>query len=380
MKKVGIITFHASHNYGSMLQAYALQQTILNMGYECEIINFRTLRQRNYYKPDFLRGNFKERIKRTILYAPFLWALWRKYQKFETFLNEMYRLSPCEYATLEELKNADLDYDIYVSGSDQIWNTLCLDFDWAYFLPFAGHSKRVAYAPSMGAIPEIAVGSDQIEKLKGLINRYDKLSVREQQTGECIRRWTSMDCDITLDPTLLISSEQWDKIAGDTPLVKGNYIYLYTPWFDESIYTAAERISKVLNMPIVVSLLHNGWRNNRRITQKPYECHLATGPIEFLNLCKFATLNIGKSFHLTVFSILLRTPFYAIDGMNDSRVRDLLVLSKLEALGGPHPDTVLPIIDFDEVNFRISQAKTQSMEWLHNAISSDKDFNRSEQI
>lgn len=72
MKKVGIITFHAAHNYGSMLQAYALQQVILNMGYQCEIINFRTERQKNIYKPTYLKGDYyAENVSCIIIFAIF---------------------------------------------------------------------------------------------------------------------------------------------------------------------------------------------------------------------------------------------------------------------------------------------------------------------
>ena len=76
-KKVGIITFHASHNYGSMLQAYALQQTVIGMGYDCEIINFRTVRQREFYRPIFVRGSFIDKAKRCVFYAPYIYA-WKK--------------------------------------------------------------------------------------------------------------------------------------------------------------------------------------------------------------------------------------------------------------------------------------------------------------
>ena len=133
-EKVGIITFHASHNYGSMLQAYALQQTILNMGYDCEIINFRTFRQKNYYRPEFLRGALIGQFNRILLYLPFIFPLWKKHCKFEQFLNEKFRLSSKEYTTEDELKLTKFKYDIYISGSDQIWNPLTFDFDFAYLL------------------------------------------------------------------------------------------------------------------------------------------------------------------------------------------------------------------------------------------------------
>ena len=140
-QKVGIITFHASHNYGSMLQAYALQQVILEMRHDCEIINFRTERQREFYRPIFVRGSFFDRLKRRMFYALHISSWKKKYRLFEAFLNEKYHLSQGEYATLEDLENAALDYTVYISGCDQIWNTHAFDFDFAYLLPFATREK-----------------------------------------------------------------------------------------------------------------------------------------------------------------------------------------------------------------------------------------------
>ena len=150
MKKVGVITFHASHNYGSMLQAYALQQVILGMGYDCEIINFRSIAQKEQYKPIFLVGTLYGKFVRFIIQAMYALDILKKHRLFERFLRENLILSSKEYTTLEDLENADFNYDYYISGSDQIWNVQAHDFNYAYFLPFVRLGKRIAYAPSMG--------------------------------------------------------------------------------------------------------------------------------------------------------------------------------------------------------------------------------------
>ena len=371
-KKVGIITFHASHNYGSMLQAYALQQTVLGMGCECEIINFRTERQREFYRPIFSRGSFVDRLKRSLFYAPYLLAWKKKQQLFERFLKEKYRLSSKEYSTLEELEAATLDYDVYISGSDQIWNISALDFDWAYFLPFAGSSRRVAYAPSMGPLPhQLTFNREKADKTAELLKSYNHISVREQQTMEIVTQLTDADYTVTLDPTLLVESQKWSIMAGEAPLIKGNYIFLYTPWYNADVYEEANRMSKTLKIPIVVSLFHDGALANLKIMRRHYHCLLASGPLEFLNLCKFATYTIGKSFHLVAFSILFRKPFFAVNGMEDSRVIDLLKLTGLEhrSVSPIKGFSTIPTqIDFDEVHHRLADAKKQSLNWLRESL------------
>ena len=100
--KVGIITFHASHNYGSMLQAYALQQTVLNMGFDCEIINFRPKIQTEHFKPPFMRGTMQGKVKRFIQFLPFNYSLFRKFELFEDFQTTYYKLSDKEYSSLSD--------------------------------------------------------------------------------------------------------------------------------------------------------------------------------------------------------------------------------------------------------------------------------------
>lgn len=372
-KKVGIITFHASHNYGSMLQAYALQQVVLSLGYKCEIINFRTLRQKKYYCPEFMRGSFMGKLTRTLLYLPFILSLLKKHHKFEQFLNGKYILSNKEYATLEELEQASLDYDIYISGSDQIWNLCNFDFDWAYFLPFVRNGKRISYAPSMGENPDnlVTLQREAWSKMKEMLADYDHISVREQGTQELLRRQVHVDSIVTVDPALLLDSTCWNKMAGDEPLVKGKYIFLYAPRYHESVHAAAEQLSRFLKIPVVVSLLYSTRKGNIRVMSKFLHFKLATGPIEFLNLCKFATCTIGQSFHLTVFSILLRTPFYAVNGMNDSRIRDVLTLTGLTSRGICSGELVKAIscpIDFDVALCKIAELRNHSLEWLQKSL------------
>lgn len=344
--KVGIITFHASHNYGSMLQAYALQQTILRMGHECEIINFRTDIQRSGYKPFYLRGGIRGVVK-ALLYPRFAYNDSRKHKLFEDFIKEKLILSEREYHTIDELTKADFDYDVYISGSDQIWNTLCFDFDWAYFLPFVKRGKKIAYAPSMGPDPENQVSHENDLRIAEYISKYDALSVRESRT---VRRLKSANinklCEVALDPTLLLNAAEWRRMISDKPLIEGKYIFLYTPSYDEKIFEKAADISDKQNFKVIVSIPDNirKWSHDRR-----FRFYTAVGPIEFLNLINYSDIVVAKSFHAVVFSILLDKPYISVGGMDDSRVANLLEILK-NSNGG-------------------SAAIDNSIKFLNNAIS-----------
>lgn len=371
-KKVGIITFHASHNYGSMLQAYALQQTVLGMGFDCEIINFRTKIQTELFKPPFMRGTVLGKVKRFILFLPFNHSLLGKYELFEKFLVSYFKLSDKKFSSLSELNEANLPYDVIISGSDQIWNTYCHDFDWAYFLPFAKSARRVAYAPSMGPEPNNSIKAGMEQQVRLLLESYDAISVRDSLAQEKLKKLADIECPVMIDPTLLLPVKGWHDIAGDTPIVNGKYIFLYTPWYKKSVFDVAMLISKDLKLPVVVSQLYDNWKYNSWIVNKDFKSHISTGPKEFLNLCRFATCTIGASFHVVVFSILLRTPFYAIDGMKDSRVAELLTMTGLESRSWDlhkAPLTVSLNIDFKSAIDRIEFVRNNCIEWLYKELS-----------
>ena len=372
-KKVGIITFHASHNYGSMLQAYALQQTILAIGLDCEIINFRTLRQKEIFRPPFMKGSLLGKIKRTLLYVPFLQSMHRKHNLFEHFICDELHLSHNEYSSLQELHQSDMCYDYYISGSDQIWNTYCLDFDWAYFLPFVKKGKKIAYAPSMGPNSKVAIKAEYKKEFITLISNYESVSVRELPTQSFLKDLMGKDYPVMVDPTLLLTENKWNDMAGESPLIEYSYIFLYTPWFNEQVFNVAKYISNRLGYPIVISQLYNQWSNNSGIIKNSFKYHLATGPKEFLNLCKFAKCVVGGSFHLVVFSILFRTPFYAVNGMKDNRVANLLSMVGLENRSWDsslnESINVSLDIDFDKAIHIIDSERIRCYNWLKSELA-----------
>lgn len=371
-KKVGIITFHASHNYGSMLQAYALQQTVLGMGYDCEIINFRTKLQTDYFKPLFMHGTMLGRIKRRILFSPFYLSHLRKYKLFEEFLSSYYRLSDKEFSSLSELDEASLPYDVIISGSDQIWNTYCFDFDWAYFLPFAKSARRVAYAPSLGPTPYHSIKTEMEQQVRCFLGAYDAISVRDSSAQEELKKLIGIDCPVMVDPTLLLSDRSWYDLAGNVPIIQGGYVFLYTPWYEKPVFDAAVSIAKELGVSVVVSQIYDKLRHNSWIVNKTFKAHISTGPKEFLNLCKFATCVVGASFHVAVFSILFQTPFYSVNGMNDTRVAELLTMTGLESrswdLNKP-PVMVSLDLDFNQAISNIEMARNNSIEWLRKELA-----------
>ena len=372
-RTAGIITFHASHNYGSMLQAYALQQTILDMGMKCEIINLRTPRQRKMYSR-YIHRSLLKRLMLTLRYPGCQDMHDRKYRLFEEFLNNEYILSPKEYPSLQALEADPPVYDAYISGSDQIWNTSCYDFDWSYFLPFVSGKPKIAYAPSMGPVPDKEVMDENAMRIKELLAGYDRIAVRERGTAQRLESLTGKTYPLTMDPTMLLPASRWEAMAGDRPLAgKDPYMFFYTPWYRKEIYQLAKDMSERLGLKAVVSQVSKDilrdWGND-----SSFRFLAAAGPREFLNYCRHAEMTVGQSFHLAVFSILLKVPFLTYDGMNDSRISSLLTLTGLERQShtpGTVPD--LEVLrarpDFSYAEARIEERRQDSLAWLRSALS-----------
>jgi len=151
------------------------------------------------------------------------------------------------------------------------------------------------------------------------------------------------------DPTLLVSTDVWRERITKTPLVEGKYIFLYNPYYNKEVYTSAKMLAKITGLKIVVSntnpkaILHS----------KGFENHLAVGPWEFLNLIDNASYVVGRSFHLLVFSILFHKRFIAVEGMGDSRLSNLLKLTKLEKCASKDYNIEQVMKNFDSIDFSL---------------------------
>lgn len=369
MKKVGIITFHAAHNYGSMLQAYALQKVILALGYDCQIINFRPITQKEMYKPIFMVGTLYDRCVRFIIQCTYALDILRKKWLFENFLKKELILSSKEYTSLEDLKNADFSFDYYISGSDQIWNVQAYDFSYAYFLPFVKLGKRIAYAPSMG--PHLSINRyGDMDKILELLEKYSAISVREVTGSQYIESLINKPVATVLDPTLLLDSTEYDKLISNSPLIKGEYVFIYTPWSNEKVYEMAYTLGKKYNKKVVIS---QGLRNKYEMLRwgRKFKIYAAVGPKEFLNLCKNASIICCDSFHAVVFSILFRKCFFVLDGMNDNRISTLLRITHLQGRSFSLSDDYLsaPLhIDYTNALSDLNLERGRSLEWLKKSL------------
>lgn len=346
---IGIITFHASFNYGSMLQAWALQTYLEKQGHHVEIINYRSKYQKKHYARPFdltSIDSIKSSLKRLALAPSSFPALYKKWYLFNEFLHQELHITK-EYNTEKDLENAHLDYDIIITGSDQIWiNTR--EAGSPYFANFTNPKiRKIAYAPSMGPLPE---NTPSVEFFKKNLKNFDAVSVRELRSKNYLEdNQLFHPVEVVCDPTMLLKRDDYNILINSEPLIKESYIFLYTPGKARPAYfSIAEQIAKENNMVIITETPFYP----RDINNFPHiKLYPEAGPKEFLNLIKNADFVVGGSFHLLVFSLLFRKNFFCINGDKDFRTNNLLRITELEnravSLDNPSALPAGNIIDYD---------------------------------
>lgn len=364
--KIGILTFHAAFNYGSMLQAWALQTVLTDMGHDVEIINFRSPRQKQMYRKPFatislkyLIGDFAKLCKLGFKYLT-LRKRWNKFDEFmksNMFLTKEYD----EKRWIEENKN----YDIIITGSDQIWNVKAYDFSEVYLGKGIDPGIRlIAYAPSLGPNLELI----NKKTLFNYLNSYHSVSVREEGARYYIQHLHIIpEISKVLDPTMLLTSDEYCMLINNTLSTDDKYIYYYTPGNHPDIAKKAKEIALKNSLPI---LIDNGYTRNLISSEK--NSIRDAGPKDFLSYIVNSKLVIGASFHLIVFAILFRKDFICIVKDNDERMLNLLknlgLEDRIQKIGDDIKELYNPI-SWDIVDSRLSILRQESLNFLNNSLS-----------
>lgn len=298
--KIGIMTFHRSYNYGSALQAYALNAFLRNMGYDAFTIDFWTERQRNLYsiyKPFKGLMSVAGNAQAMLYYR----KLKKCKRRFETFLKEYLPMTEKTYTERDQLRRLESVYDAIICGSDQIWNPNCTDFDDAYLLSFvANKAKCMSYAPSIAVL---SLPEDRARAYRNELNGYAAISCRERHGAEMLKQMTGRDIPVVLDPVFLLEKEKWDEIA--QPVRKKPYILCYFLSDIDGMRAFARRLHRETNLPLVI--VHKSLRDMLYLNHKEY----SAGPREFLGLIRDAEYICTNSYHAVAFSLMCKKNFWA---------------------------------------------------------------------
>ena len=298
MAGAGIITFLHNNNFGSALQAYALQRVVRELGYECVHLDYRP-DQPEKIRNLVLSGNSPKLVmegmrKREVLTEQ--GGARMKSEAIPAFYEKHMRLSvPCRNRS--ELREQSRDFDLLICGSDQIWSPVWLNP--AYFLTFAEKRQaKIAYAASLGVsqLPKKA----KIRKIRRWTEGFRAVSVREQEGAEILKKMTGLQADVMPDPVCLLSGEEWNETAGAAPAGEP-YLLCYfigesRAYWDRVRTIQQETGLRVLVMPVTTESYHSG-----------YEMLDGAGPEDFLAAVRDAAYLCTDSFHGLAFGTIFHT-------------------------------------------------------------------------
>lgn len=385
--KIGIITIQKCNNFGADLQAFALQKKLQLMGYDAENIDYLFYKHPRHQKTRASKPSFKlsavNRVKEWLL--PKINAVKglkcrgdeaRRRAKFAAFF-ETHVKSSREYRTIDALYADPPKYDVYVTGSDQVWNPRMGSSIEPYFLSFAPPSSRkISYAASFGvsSLPPSAY-----RKYSEWLADYAAISTREDVGAKIVSKF--VDChpaQAVLDPTLLLSGEEWSQIVTGQSS-KGDYLLVYDLSVCPGLWMLAKRWASELNVPIKRICRGVGCEKIEGVENLE-----AVGPDEFVSLVKNAKAVVTTSFHGTAFSVNFQKPFYSVvpNGMtNASRIESLLAnLGLEERIVREHDvDSVCPTLDGCACAPRLEDLRTKSLAWLVDAIEGRATASRNRQ-
>lgn len=379
MKKLGLITFHRSHNCGSILQAYALQTVLKNkFGVDNEIIDFSNKGQQRYYATLVSIQKPKDILK-NIVFGLFFVPIDRHRKEYDAYISRIFKLSDKFYQTDEELEGIEDNYAAVVCGSDQIWNTMCSDADDAYYLSFVHHMPKIAYAASMGANNILGKGEAIEQHYRELVNDFDAVSVRETNAKKWLEKLTGREITITADPTLLLERNDWEKLCRER-LHKGKYIFYYSFGYDPYYTEIVKRVSKETGLPVIVLDAKN-WVKQKLFT-KGIKLSKHSGPDVFLTLIRDADIVITSSLHGTIFSTIFQKCFWYLKPKNYKKLSDdaddraVSLLTQLGLMDRYVTEEelfskgVFTMPDFAKKNEQVEILRQESFEFIENNIVS----------
>jgi len=360
--KYGILTFHRALNFGAVLQTYALQKAICKLSKQSEILDYRCSDIENNYKPfsiskifhirSFLLGFLNNKI--SISNA----------KKFRNFTKKFIICSNKAYNKKDDLHNIQNLYTKLIVGSDQVWNYVCTNFDTAFFLDFVSdNKKRNSYAASFGfnQVPRA-----YRDKYKNLLSGFDKISVREKQGADIIKDLLGLNVPVVLDPTLLLSQEEWEMVS-TMPSKKG-YILIFVIVESDSIFEFAEKLSKQTGWEIL-------YINDRIFKRNKVTNICSIGPNEWIGYFLNARYIVTNSFHGTAFSINFGKNFFVEllphPAIANSRLENILDTFNLRSrqIIDCNNENILNDIDYTDTKEKLKIEREKSMAFLKSIVS-----------
>lgn len=330
--KIAVLTTHRANNYGAVLQSYALTFKVNQLGQDCELLDYRCpFFELLYYscRPVYWGRNPLIRMRNRVL------RILRRYfrdrrtvKSFEQFRRKHLRISNATYETPLQLAASESVYDVFIAGSDQIWNPANTtgkieDFDRTYFLDFVKNGrKKHSYAASIG----VSVVSEELADIyRHYLQDFETLSMRELKGADIIQSILQKEVFAVCDPVLLLEPNEWQQIENSVNLPTKKYILVYCVGGGDKLERYASELGA--EMGCVVYFIQPPIVGN--VASKKQNVLTGVGPSEFVWLIRNAQAVVTTSFHASAFSLLFGVPLHCHMDNPDSLIQRN---SRLESL------------------------------------------------
>lgn len=364
--KCGIVTFHSAHNYGSVLQAYAMVMTMKKLGTNAELIDFRHPHTTDAYEWKLWspyknwRWNIKDIFLRGIM------GIGKKREKvFKDFIE-------CKLPKSERINNRNdilsTKYDVLICGSDQIWNPISTgENDPIYFLDFGETKCKFSYAASAGSCK---FPQKEHDKYLGFFKKMKSIGVREIFLKEYLKEEFGIDSVVNPDPTLLLNMNEWESIEKPYPKLPEKYLLVYTLSKVDETLAFAREIGTKLGLPVVQICNTRGLKSE---SKKNVDFNLMdASPHQFLWLFHHANFIVTNTFHGNMFSVIFRKPFvhYDVNG-DDSRIttfHNAIGLKKTRMIKNVNALKERDI-NYDLIEYKIEAYANKGIQYIKNNLA-----------
>ncbi len=369
--KIGIITINSAHNYGCMLQAFALQHYLEKQGNQVTIINYRIPAIDNVYRLQTEKVRFCSPVLqklytgiRSIKFHLQHKSSVKKYRRFEDFIAHRLHTTRA-YTSLQDIRNEQNGkYDCLITGSDQVWNgEITRGLKPVYFLAFdTMNTRKISYASSVG---KRELKDYEKAFFAKYLNQYQYLSCREESARTLLQPLVHQKMEVVLDPTFLLDRKDYDTIKRKTK-ISDRYILVHIVNSDSAVRPVAAKLSELTGLPII---------HNRPI--KKYNNELpgfhGAGPCEFISLIEGAEYIVTNSFHATAFAIIYERPFLTIPHHKyPERMKQLLRVTDLTNHLIDSCDELTTEkqcqVEYEKVREKLEKEKKKSIDYLEHAM------------
>ena len=356
MKKILLLTLHSqNNNFGSVLQAHSLYEFLEELGYNVTVLNYQPYYSNGAISPKM----FVKKILTNMLFLPSFLIRTSRFDKIVNSKKLTKKIS--QKSKLPEIAS---EYDIFMIGSDQVWNPhyLCGQDD-AYFLKFTDSMNKVSYAASIGTKN---ISDSDLDRIVRDLKEFKYVSLRENDSCKRLAKHGLVNAKYVLDPVFLHDIKYYRAIESKKISERG-YILAYVIHRDKFISEVIDEFSKLMNKKVIQI---GGFAKKCNSDKFPR----SAGPEEFLALIDHADFIVTSSFHGTAFAHIYNKQFAVVmPNGNTLRLENILETAGTEdrvVRDISDVKNMLQHIDYKEVNEKISDKRKDSIEYLKDMLDS----------